>query len=233
MRKFSISVFIIFLISSNHSSGAINLDAVRNSLIKAAKHLQNGRIHELKRMEMTEALEEVEKKLWGESFGELSEHDFQVLTHLKFHPRPILHKIDENRFILDQTNTREGLFEKIPTDSPIVLRWWNQTDFRNYIFPRITKKDLTMNQELLLNWWKEAKRKGKASHLSDLILESIAEASIHYGDDLSTIINSDPFLRTVFKAMSENELFADDMEHIVEELLKKLRVSDSVSEESA
>ena len=126
--------------------------------------------------------------------------------------------------------SKERVFEIIVqhhANSPIVLRWWSQVDFRDYIFLRVLKSDFTENPELLLRWWEEAKaREDIGLVLFDQYIESSFKKVKKIMDsdssvDIAEAMALDPFLKIVLKAMKESDFFADNMEPVIEKAFKR------------
>ncbi len=73
--------------------------ALKDYSVRASKYL---RPRKSKKKEMTESLQELERKLWGESFGDISKPDMKGLAGSGFDPLGIISEMERYRHNLSQ-----------------------------------------------------------------------------------------------------------------------------------
>lgn len=242
MKKISVTVLSLIFFN-NTSWGVGSVFRGYSVRARASKYLQSGKN---RKKAMTKSLLELEERLWGESFGDVSGSDMKELAGSGFDPLDIISEMGRYRRNLAQNMnmmhnngrltqaSKERVFEIIVQhhiNTPVVLRWWDRDDFRNYIFLRVLKSDLTGNPKLLLRWWEEARVR---DDMGLILFNQYIESSFRgvgkkiesdFSFDIAKAMALDPFLKTVLKAMGENEFFSDDMEPVIEMAFRRVRNS--------
>ena len=245
MIKFLITVFVLSLLfTQNALAGGHEL--LKSILRGAAKQSRQLPTPE---KEIANSLQDLEERLWGQSFEALSESDAKACIESDFMPADIVRSMDENRKELtshpsppaaDEIDeiVKINAIHRVATQhvqSPVYLRWWdNAEDFRSHAFLYLDKRHLSGNHELLMRWWDEIKvrvkkaeespdqrnsmEKDKIVHYIRGSLESIIEK---YPSDFRGALGTDPFLRTVIRAINENRTFADDIKPVFNKLLRE------------
>lgn len=239
MRKFSITVFILFLFVFNNALAGKG-EVFLNSLTRAAKYLRNQ-----ENQKIAESLLELERKLWGKSLGDISKTDVKGLIEADFNPTNIMRNMENERgefisrswsgsAIDDAVKTNVfGVVLADYTHSPVFMRWWDQADFRNYTFTFIKKPQLTENEKLLLGWWDELKIRTERNNSMEgdkllyYIRSSLQSIVEQYPSDFAKAVGTDPFLLTVFKAINESDSFADDIEPVLDKLFREFNIDGS------
>ncbi len=236
MRKVSVTILsLIFFDNAMAGVGTV----FRDYSVRVARRSWGGKN---RKKAIAKSLVELEEKLWGESFGDLSKSDIKGLVDSRFNPLDVMGEMERYRHNLAQRMihnndrltvvSKERVFEIIAQHhirSPIVLRWWDQVDFRNYVFLRVLKSDLTGNRELLLRWWGEAKvREDIGPVLFNQYIESSFREVEKIMDDDSSFdvvraMASDPFLRTVLGAIGESDSFAENIIPVIEETFRRIQ----------
>ena len=85
MKKISVTI-ISLIFFDNALAGGMGI-ALKDYSVRASKYL---RPRKSKKKEMTESLQELERKLWGESFGDISKPDMKGLAGSGFDPLGII-----------------------------------------------------------------------------------------------------------------------------------------------
>ena len=264
MRKIFVTVFILFSCFFETALAGRRGDSLLRSLKRAVRQLEDDR-----EIKMMESLQELEKRFWGKSFGDISIYDVRNLRSIDFDLEDIMRRMenDRERFRsrpeppsedeldeITKINTFGVVFMEGYIHSSFFLRWWDHAeDFREYVFTRIDKRHLSGNHGLLLRWWDEIKIRAKENQMQEEMLAAIwrdeTEVRVRENDqlvryirtsfenvigerpfDFDQALDKDAFLHTVFRAMDENESFADDMEPVFERLFREFNIGDDVDD---
>ena len=97
----------------------------------------------------------------------------------------------------------------------IVLKWWDQEDFRRTVFPSIQKEHLN-DSGFLLRWWKQDKEM-ETEKLRTFIIPYLQKM---HGGKLGEI--GDTFWKTVVKVCNESEDFAIEVHYVSKQMAEPL-----------
>ncbi len=242
MRKISVIILSLFLFENALAGGGRGSFLV-NFLGRAAK-----RLRAQENQKAVASLQELETRLWGQSFGDIPEYDVKRMVDSDFKPTDIMRYMENNReefasrpvvpSDVDEAvklNVFQKVFRGGHVDSPVFLRWWDHADdFRNFTYTYIEKRHLTGNWELLLRWWNETKLRAKKNNTMETdklardIQRSVEDVVSQYPSDFFEAIYKNPFLNTVFRAMNDSDDFADDVDPVLERLFRGYGIEDMV-----
>ncbi len=135
---------------------------------------------------------------------------------------PVEQHLREDMLIRQAIQARGGGLSPARTRRlEMLLRWWENHDFRFMVYDLITKNDL-MDPKFLLEWWKKARLEVGDSRLEGYIKSSIR--SIYEKYDVDGIWDHDDrFLQAVFSVINRSKGFGEEARPLIKEAMSEYK----------
>ena len=223
MKLSATVIFTIFLFFS------IDVFAIRPSrgLRRALSQMARESIEKTNE-KFIEGFRELEENLGIHGLPDLKPGEVLSLRRSNYNPFGLGYLLGHN--VENRSWVFRAVVEDPTSNSILVLRWWEHKAFRDVAFDIIRKEHLTGRWDLLLKWWEETKLRGETERLVDFIASSFKAGESYnvYGHEVLNFMADDDFLQTVFRAVDENENFAEEADSIIRTALRRVYPEEGV-----